>query len=67
MNPSEMTYAQALAELKGINEQLRRDDCDLEKLTALVERATALLNECDKRLTTNEESLRAMLDKLAQQ
>lgn len=60
----EMTYSQALAELEKILATLRGNDCDVDNLTKLTERAVALLNHCRSRLTTTDADLRKILESL---
>lgn len=57
----ELTYTQAINELEGILRLMQSDECDIDRLTALTRRATALIAECRSRLTTTDEELRAIL------
>lgn len=64
---SELNYNQALAELEQILAQLRSDDCDVDRLTALTARAVDLLNHCRSRLTATDLELRTILRNLTQE
>ena len=64
---SELKYNQALAELEQILAQLRSDDCDVDRLTALTARAVDLLNRCRSRLTATDLELRTILRNLTQE
>ena len=57
----ELTYTQAINELEGIQRLMQSDECDIDRLTALTRRATALIAECRSRLTATDEELRAIL------
>ena len=57
----EPTYTQAINELDGILRLMQSDECDIDRLTALTRRATALIAECRSRLTATDEELRAIL------
>ena len=56
-----LTYTQAINELEGILRLMQSDECDIDRLTALTRRATALIAECRSRLTATDEELRAIL------
>lgn len=58
---SELTYNQAVTELDAILRAMQGDQCDIDSLTAFTRRATELLKECRRRLTTTDEELRAIL------
>lgn len=57
----ELTYTQSINELEGILRLMQSDECDIDRLTALTRRATALIAECRSRLTATDEELRAIL------
>lgn len=61
---SEMTYTEAVGELEAILAHMQSDKCDIDKLSAYTRRATELLTECRKRLTTTDEELRQILAQL---
>lgn len=63
---AELTYNEAIAELEGILRTMQSDNCDIDSLTALTRRATELLNECKKRLTTTDEELKRILAEFEQ-
>lgn len=58
---SELTYNQAVSELDAILRTMQSDTCDIDRLTVYTRRATELLKECRKRLTTTDEELRTIL------
>lgn len=60
----DLTYSQAVKELEASVAKMRSDDCDIDQLTALVQRASALLAHCRSLLTTTEQSLNAALEQL---
>lgn len=62
---TELTYAQALAELEKILAQLRADNTDVDTLAERTRRAATLLAECRARLTRTEEELQRILADLA--
>ncbi len=61
---TELTYAQALAELEKILAQLRADNTDVDTLAERTRRAATLLAECRGRLTRTEEELHSILENL---
>lgn len=60
----ELTYNEAFAELDGILKLMQSDRCDIDRLAALTRRATELIAECRSRLTTTDQELKSILDKL---
>ena len=58
---TELTYAQAIAELETILKMMQGDECDIDQLTTYTRRASELLTECRQRLTTTDEQLRSIL------
>lgn len=60
----ELSYNEALTELEAIVNRLRSDNCDIDRLTVMTSRATELLEYCRNRLTTTEDKLQAILEKL---
>jgi len=60
----ELTYASASAELEGILRKMQGNDCDIDLLAAYTKRATALINECRRRLTATDAELQAILNDL---
>lgn len=60
----ELTYSQALEELRAIHGRLRGDDVDVDNLIADVERAAELLDFCQKRITSVGEQLEEVLTDL---
>lgn len=51
-NTSEPGYADALAELDDILDDLESDDIDVDVLATKVERAAALIQHCQSRIAT---------------
>ncbi len=49
---AELGYAEALAELETILDELERDDLDVDVLTVRVQRAAALIAHCRSRIET---------------
>jgi len=64
---SELSYSQALAELEQILNDLRNNDCDIDRLSALTSRAVTLINHCRAKLTTTDEEIRQILQSLSNQ
>lgn len=61
MSPEDLTYNQALEELRAIHGRLRADDVDVDNLIKDVERASELLDFCQKRITSVGEQLEDVL------
>lgn len=61
MSTDDLTYSQALEELRAIHARLRADDVDVDKLIEDVERASELLDFCQKRITSVGEQLEEVL------
>lgn len=64
---TEMTYNQAVNELDSILRTMQSDACDIDLLTVYTRRATELLDECRRRLTTTDKELQSILANLQQQ
>ena len=64
---AEMTYNQAVNELDSILRTMQSDACDIDLLTVYTRRATELLDECRRRLTTTNKELQSILANLQQQ
>jgi exodeoxyribonuclease VII small subunit len=58
--PSELGYADALAELEAILDDLEDDNIDIDVLAGKVERASTLIRLCRDRIT----SARAQVDRI---
>jgi exodeoxyribonuclease VII small subunit len=58
--PSEVGYADALAELEAILDDLEDDNIDIDVLASKVERASALIRLCRDRIT----SARTQVDRI---
>lgn len=61
MNESDLTYAEALGELRAIHSRLRAEDVDVESLVGDVARAAELLEFCRSRLSSVGEQLEEVL------
>jgi exodeoxyribonuclease VII small subunit len=57
----EMTYREALDELRAIHTRLRADDVDIDTLLDDVQRAADLLSFCRERLTSVGDRLEQVL------
>ena len=61
MSTEDLTYSQALEELRAIHARLRTEDVDVDNLITDVERASELLEFCQKRITAVGEQLEVVL------
>lgn len=61
-----LTYEQAVTELDTILRTIQSDKCDIDKLSELTRRATALLSACRRKLTATEDELKQILSQLDQ-
>lgn len=61
MSSEDLTYSQALEELRAIHGRLRADDVDVDNLIKDVERASELLDFCQRRITAVGEQLEEVL------
>ncbi|CAN5836416.1 hypothetical protein BH23ACT4_BH23ACT4_10080 [soil metagenome] len=61
MSEIELTYREALEELRAIHARLRQDDVDVDRLLEDVQRAAELLAFCRNRLDTVGERLEEVL------
>ncbi len=61
MSEIELTYREALEELRAIHARLRQDDVDVDRLLEDVQRAAELLAFCRNRLNTVGERLEEVL------
>ena len=62
MTEPELTYQEALDELRAIHNRLRGDDVDVDRLLEDVQRASDLLSFCRERLQSVGERLEEVLD-----
>lgn len=62
MSTEELTYSQALEELRAIHTRLSADDVDVDKLLDDVQRASELLEFCRKRISSVGEQLEEVLE-----
>lgn len=61
MNQPDLTYSQALEELRAIHARLSAPDVDVDRLLEDVQRASELLEFCKKRITSVGEQLEEVL------
>lgn len=61
MSDVDVTYREALEELRAIHARLRQDDVDIDRLLEDVQRASDLLAFCRERLTAVGERLEEVL------
>lgn len=61
MSTEDLTYSQALDELRLIHARLSADDVDVDRLLEDVQRASELLDFCQKRITSVGEQLEEVL------
>jgi exodeoxyribonuclease VII small subunit len=61
MTEIELTYKEALEELRAIHARLRQDDVDVDRLLEDVQRAAELLAFCRNRLNSVGERLEEVL------
>jgi exodeoxyribonuclease VII small subunit len=62
MSTDELTYSQALEELRSIHARLSAPDVDVDKLLEDVQRASELLDFCRRRITAVGEQLEEVLE-----
>lgn len=62
MSESELTYREALEELRAIHARLRDDEIDVDRLLEDVQRASDLLAFCQERLDAVGERLEEVLE-----
>lgn len=61
MSTEDLTYSQALEELRAIHARLSADDVDVDRLLHDVQRASELLEFCRGRITSVGEQLEEVL------
>lgn len=61
MTNEELTYSQALEELRSIHSRLSASEVDVDKLLQDVARASELLDFCQRRITAVGEQLEEVL------
>ncbi|MDR2126584.1 MAG: exodeoxyribonuclease VII small subunit [Prevotellaceae bacterium] len=64
MSNDELTYAQALGEIKSIVDKIEKSELDLETLCQDVERAAELIKFCKSKLHATEEQVNRILDNM---
>jgi exodeoxyribonuclease VII small subunit len=62
MSTEELTYSQALEELRSIHARLSAPDVDVDMLLEDVQRASELLDFCRRRITAVGEQLEEVLE-----
>lgn len=62
MTKKKINYAEAMAELEVILARLRSDELSVDDLAKSVARATELIAECRKILTTTEEEVEKLVN-----
>lgn len=60
------SYSEMLAELQGIVAKLSREDCPVDDLETLVERASLLIGTLKARLAKTEKSVEKMLSEIGE-
>ena len=60
----ELTYDEAIAELKGILTSLQDETLSIDQLTDSIKRASELLESCNSRLTSTEKEVNSVIKKL---
>lgn len=60
----ELTYEEAITELKGILTSLQDETLSIDQLTASIKRASDLLESCNNRLTSTEKEVNSVIQKL---
>lgn len=61
MSTEDLTYSEALSELRAIHARLSSDDVDVDRLLDDVQRAAELLDFCQKRITSVGSELEEVL------
>jgi exodeoxyribonuclease VII small subunit len=61
MSIEDLSYSQALDELRGIHARLSAPDVDVDRLLGDVQRASELLEFCQRRITAVGEQLEEVL------
>tara|TARA_B000000532_G_C18792887_1_gene373463 strand:- start:669 stop:887 length:219 start_codon:yes stop_codon:yes gene_type:complete len=60
----ELTYEEAITELKEILDSLQNETLSIDQLTASIKRASDLLESCNNRLTSTEKEVNSVIQKL---
>ena len=60
----ELTYEEAITELKEILDSLQNETLSIDQLTASIKRASDLLESCNNRLTITEKEVNSVIQKL---
>ena len=62
MATKKLTYSEAMAEVESILARLRSGELSIDELTSAVARATKLISECRKMLTTTEQEVEKLIN-----
>ena len=62
MATKKLTYSEAMAEVESIVARLRSGELSIDELTSSVARATKLISECRKMLTTTEQEVEKLIN-----
>ena len=60
----ELSYDDAIKELKNILSSLQDETLSIDQLTASIKRASDLLESCNNRLTSTEKEVNSVIQKL---
>lgn len=63
-NADELTYDEAVTELKTILNSLQDETLSIDQLTDSIKRASELLESCNSRLTSTEKEVSSVIKKL---
>lgn len=63
-NADELTYDEAVTELKTILNSLQDETLSIDQLTDSIRRASELLESCNSRLTSTEKEVSSVIKKL---
>ena len=63
-NADELTYDEAVTELKTILSSLQDETLSIDQLTDSIKRASELLESCNSRLTSTEREVNSVIKKL---
>ena len=63
-NADELSYDEAVAELKTILNSLQDETLSIDQLTDSIKRASELLESCNSRLTSTEKEVNSVIKKL---
>jgi len=58
------TYQEAFEELQQLVRKMENAEIPVDELAEMIKRATLLINICKKKLTSTEEEVRSLLEKM---